>query len=58
MTKPDALTYRPAGEVLQDYGYEYDLAGNILAIHDRAPGSGILNNPQARRPATRCSGSC
>jgi RHS repeat-associated protein len=45
--KPQELTYRPAGEALQDYGYDYDLAGNILAIHDRAPGSGILNNPDA-----------
>lgn len=46
-TKPDELTYDPAGEPLQDYGYDYDLVGNILAISDRAPGSGILNNPQA-----------
>jgi RHS repeat-associated protein len=45
--KPDELTYHPAGEVLQDYGYNYDLTGNILSIRDRAPGSGILNNPEA-----------
>ena len=24
------LTYRPTGEPLQDYGYDYDLVGNIL----------------------------
>jgi RHS repeat-associated protein len=25
----------------QDYGYDYDLVGNVLALHDRTPGSGI-----------------
>jgi RHS repeat-associated protein len=44
---PDDTTYRPGGEVLQDYGYDYDLAENILGIHDRTPGSGIPNNPSA-----------
>src|SRR5262249_33425376 len=34
-------------DALQDFGYEYDLAGNILTIVDRTPGSGILNNPDA-----------
>ncbi|MCI0698184.1 FG-GAP-like repeat-containing protein [candidate division KSB1 bacterium] len=43
-TKSDALTYHPTGAVLQDFGYEYDLAGNILAIHDRTPESGIPNS--------------
>src|SRR5262249_26096495 len=43
--KPDELTYHPAGEALQDYGYDYDLVGNILGIRDRAPGSGIRDNP-------------
>jgi RHS repeat-associated protein len=46
-TKPDDLSYRPGGAALQDFGYAYDLVGNILAIRDRAPGSGILNNPEA-----------
>jgi YD repeat-containing protein len=46
-SKPDDVTYRPGGEALQDYGYDYDLVGNILGIRDRAPGSGILNNPEA-----------
>ena len=46
-SKPDALTYRPGGEALQDFGYDYDLVGNILGIRDRVPGSGILNNPEA-----------
>ena len=41
--KPDAQTYKPAGRVLQDYGYDYDLAGNILKIRDRAPGCGVPN---------------
>lgn len=37
------LTYTPSDPThpLQDLGYEYDLAGNILAIHDRAPSSGL-----------------
>jgi RHS repeat-associated protein len=44
---PAVLTYRPAtpANLLQDFGYEYDLVGNLLAIHDRTPGSGILNTP-------------
>jgi RHS repeat-associated protein len=46
-SKPDAATYRPNGEALQDYGYDYDLVRNILGIRDRTPGSGILNNPDA-----------
>ena len=46
-SKPDDVSYHPSGEALQDFGYDYDLVGNILAIRDRAPGSGILNNPEA-----------
>lgn len=46
-SKPDDVTYHPGGEDLQDFGYDYDLAGNILGIRDRAPGSGIPNNPEA-----------
>lgn len=42
-TQPE--TYHPSAPAtpLQDFAYEYDLAGNILAIHDRAPGSGVPN---------------
>jgi RHS repeat-associated protein len=40
-------SYRPSGQPLQDYGYEYDLAGNVLAIHDRTPGSGLPTSPDA-----------
>ena len=36
-TQPERLTYAPAGEALQDFGYDYDLVGNILAIRDRTP---------------------
>lgn len=46
-TQPDGATYAPAGNVLQDFGYDYDLVGNIFSIRDRTPGSGILNNPDA-----------
>ena len=48
-TKPDQITYRPAGAVLQDFAYSYDLAGNILRIEDRTPGCGVLNNPDSVR---------
>jgi RHS repeat-associated protein len=39
------LTYRPIGTLLQDWAYDYDLSGNILAIHDIVPGCGLPNNP-------------
>jgi RHS repeat-associated protein len=42
---PPGITYHPSSpsNPLQDFEYEYDLVGNILAIHDRAPDSGIQN---------------
>jgi RHS repeat-associated protein len=39
------LTYHPSGPVFQDFAYEYDLAGNILEMHDRTPASGVPSNP-------------
>jgi RHS repeat-associated protein len=45
----DLLTYRvdrtkpPEDRLLQDFAYEYDLAGNVVLITDRTPGSGIPN---------------
>lgn len=44
-SKPNGLTYHPTGAPLQDFAYDYDLSGNILAIHDRTPGSGMPNSP-------------
>jgi RHS repeat-associated protein len=44
-TAPAPLTYRPSGSLLQDLTCTYDLAGNLTAIQDRAPGSGIPNTP-------------
>jgi RHS repeat-associated protein len=41
----DPLTYRPVGAPLQDFAYEHDLAGNLLALHDRTPDSGVPNTP-------------
>ncbi|CAN5782747.1 hypothetical protein BH18ACI4_BH18ACI4_20010 [soil metagenome] len=38
---PALGTYRPSAGLLQDYAYEYDLAGNILAINERVPGCGV-----------------
>jgi RHS repeat-associated protein len=43
-TTADDRTYTPAGGVLQDCGYEDDVAGNITAIRDRAPQSGIAGS--------------
>ena len=37
------LTFRPSGAALQDLAYDYDLVGNIMAIRDRAPESGVPN---------------
>jgi RHS repeat-associated protein len=47
-TIPAALTYRPSGPLLQDFAYEYDLVGNIRALHDRTPESGIPNSVVGR----------
>src|SRR5262245_51354502 len=33
--------------LLQDFAYDYDLAGNILMIQDRTPKSGFRNNREA-----------
>jgi RHS repeat-associated protein len=30
---------------IQDYGYTYDLIGNLVSLHDRTPGSGINPAP-------------
>lgn len=45
-TRPagSSATYEPAGEVLQDLGYQYDTAGNLIAITNRTPGCGIQNS--------------
>lgn len=42
-----ATTYTPNGAPLQDFAYEYDLVGNILAITDQVPGCGVRNHPLA-----------
>ena len=62
-TKPDAVTYRPAGAALQDYGYDYDLVGNILAHprphagqrHPQQSGSGNRRRSGARATARRAA---
>ena len=46
-TRPDDLTFQPSGALLQDFAYEYDLAGNILRITDRVPGCGVRDNADA-----------
>jgi RHS repeat-associated protein len=52
-SKPDDLTYHPNGEALQDFSYDYDLAGNILGIRDRTPESGIPNTVLGRDALNR-----
>jgi RHS repeat-associated protein len=47
-TKLAALNYKPAGGVLQDFVYEYDLSGNVVRMIDRVPGGGFINNPDPR----------
>ncbi len=42
----DDLVFQAHGEALQDYGYDYDLVGNITEIFDRTLASGVLNNPE------------
>jgi RHS repeat-associated protein len=41
----DPLIYRHHGAAIQDFGYDYDLAGNILRVRDRMPGSGVHDLP-------------
>ena len=55
-TTTSNLSYRPAGEVLQDVAYDYDLAGNLLAMHDRTPGSGISGPPAGEDALDRIFG--
>lgn len=45
---PAADAYQATETVLQDYAYEYDLAGNVTTIRDRTPESGILDSPLGR----------
>lgn len=40
-------SYNLTGPALQDIAYAYDLAGNMLELIDRTPGSGIRGNPEA-----------
>jgi RHS repeat-associated protein len=41
----DPLTYTPTGAVLQDFGYTYDCAGNVLGLRDRTPGCCVPLTP-------------
>jgi len=52
----DGVTYRPTGPAVQDYGYGYDLAGNVLTIRDRTPGSGVPNTPAGAEALDRLFG--
>jgi RHS repeat-associated protein len=39
--------WSPGGATLRDTGYGYDLAGNVTAVRERAPGSGTGVTPDA-----------
>ena len=39
-----------APSAAQDYGYAYDLVGNLLLLRDRTPGSGISPTPSRLQP--------
>jgi RHS repeat-associated protein len=43
---PDLLTYRPSGGLLQDFAYEYDLVGNMMALNDQVSGCGVRGTPE------------
>lgn len=44
-SQPNSLSYKPEGSSLQDFGYRFDLTGNILEIKDCIPRSGIPVSP-------------
>jgi RHS repeat-associated protein len=44
-TGDPAAGWTPSGAPVQDLGYRYDLAGNVLAILDRTPGCGVPPGP-------------
>lgn len=44
-TQPAVATYRPAGQVEQEFAYRYDLVGNITTIVDRTPSCGVPGTP-------------
>ncbi|MCG8455414.1 MAG: RHS repeat-associated core domain-containing protein, partial [Holophagales bacterium] len=54
-TRPDpaGFTFRRAGTLLQDFGYRYDLAGNVLALEDRSPGGGVPGSLEGIDALTR-----
>ncbi len=43
-----ANTFEGLGSPLQDVAYQYDLAGNMVSLEERAPNSGIANQPHGR----------
>ena len=43
--KPSELTYHSFGALHQEFAYDFDLAGNITAIHDRSPACGLPVTP-------------
>lgn len=50
------LSYKPIGNVLQDFAYQYDLNGNILKIKDSSPECGIPNSLQGINELDRLFG--
>lgn len=44
-SKPNPVTYQLTGQPLQDFAYDHDLVGNILALQDRTPQCGLPSAP-------------
>ena len=44
-TTTNPSTYHPSGAAVQDFGYAYDLTGNLLTLTDRTPGGGLPIQP-------------
>lgn len=43
------MDYQPSGAPLQNFGYAYDLGGNVTSITEIMLGCGVRNNPDAAR---------
>ena len=44
-TTTNPSTYHPSGAAVQDFGYAYDLTGNLLTLTDRTPGGRLPIQP-------------
>ena len=52
-SNPNEITFRSAVSPLQDFGYTYDLAGNVTAIDERVTNCGITGTTDGRNRLLR-----